>query len=91
MKNDVEGLLNIGPGCANYLKQISIYNKEDFLKKDPFDIFDELLKINPTLGKPFLASLVGAKENIPWFLILDDVAKKYEKSHPHHQWVKYRK
>lgn len=86
---ELQELLNIGPGVEGQLYLIGIKNKDDFLGREPVDIFDEMLKINPTLPKPLLASLAGAKENVSWHLIYNDVIREYEKSHPGHVWSKY--
>jgi hypothetical protein len=89
MNNNVTQLLNIGPAVAGYLKMIGITTKEDFLAKDPFSLFAEMLKINPSLPKPLLASLVGAKLNTPWYEIYDGTIKEFEKIYPDHQWRPY--
>ncbi|MBW6431605.1 TfoX/Sxy family protein [Patescibacteria group bacterium] len=91
IKSDLQKLLNIGPGVERHLKEIGIKSKNDFISQEPFDIFDKMLKVNPVLPKPMLASLVGAKENVPWYLIYDEVISEYEKSHPNHVWLKYQK
>lgn len=89
MKSDLQELLNIGPGVESQLFLVGIKSKDDFLSRDPFVIFDKMLTINPTLPKPLLAALVGAKEDAPWHLIYNDVICEYEKLHPDHIWLKY--
>lgn len=91
MKSDLQELINIGPSLEVLLLEIGIKSKKDFLSQDLFKIFEKILKKNPTFPKPVLASLVGAKENTPWFLIMNGVVDEYEKSHPDHKWTKYRK
>ena len=63
----LETLSNIGKATAVKLKKIGILTREDFLKRNPYQVFDELLeKVDPTLCRCALASLVGAKLGKPW-------------------------
>ncbi len=82
-------LPNIGPTTAAKLSQIGITTKEEFLRRDPYRIFDELRrKVDPTLCRCALAGIVGAKKGVPWHTITKQSAKKYEKKHPRHVWGK---
>ena len=82
-------LPNIGDTFAVKLNQIGINSKEDFLEKDPYEVFDNLLeKVDPTLCRCALASIIGAKLGVPWHKITKDTAKEYQKRHPEHQWGK---
>lgn len=91
MVGDLRELINIGPGVEKQLYLVGIKTKDEFLKYEPFEIFNKMLKINPTLPKPMLASLVGAKENVLWYLIIKDVVDDFEKKYPSHKWTKYQK
>jgi hypothetical protein len=85
----LESLPNIGKTTARKLRQIGITSKEEFLKRDPYKVFDELReKVDPTLCRCALAGIVGAKKGIPWHRITKDSAKEYEKKHPRHVWGK---
>ena len=82
-------LINIGPAIEGKLFKIGITTKEQFLKKDPFKVFDDLLKkVDPTLCRCALASIVGAKAGLPWYKITKQTAADYGKMHPSHKWGK---
>ena len=80
-------LPNIGKTTAAKLEKIGIRTKEDFLGHDPYDVFHALRKkVDPTLCRCALASIVGAKTGAPWHRITKATAKEYEKRHPRHKW-----
>ena len=80
-------LPNMGPVTAAKLARIGIATKEEFLKRDPYAVFDELReKIDPTLCRCALAGIVGAKKGVPWHKVTKETAKEYEKRHPLHKW-----
>lgn len=80
-------LINIGPVIEQKLLQIGISTKEEFLSMDPFEVFDKLLeKVDPTLCRCALASIVGAKVGLPWHKITRQAASDYDKLHPDHKW-----
>jgi len=82
-------LPNIGRTTAAKLGKIGINTPEEFLSRDPYDVFDELLdKVDPTLCRCALASIVGAKTGAPWHKITKLTAKEYEKRHPGYKWGK---
>lgn len=72
---------------AEKLVACGITTKEDFLKQDPYDVFDIMLeRVDPTLCRCALASVVGAHDGFPWHKITKDTAKVFEKRHPDHVW-----
>lgn len=80
-------LPNMGPVTAAKLAKIGIATKEEFLKRDPYAVFEELReKIDPTLCRCALAGIVGAKKGVPWHKVTKETAKEYEKRHPLHKW-----
>ena len=82
-------LPNIGPTTAAKLNQIGIPTKKEFLRRDPYKVFDEMRrKVDPTLCRCALAGIVGAKKGVPWHKITKKSAKEYEKRHPKHVWGK---
>ncbi|MCX6554722.1 MAG: TfoX/Sxy family DNA transformation protein [Candidatus Aminicenantes bacterium] len=82
-------LSNIGAVTEKKLKRIGIFSKEDFLIQDPYEVFEELRqKVDPTLCRCVLASIVGAKRGLPWHQITKASAREYEKRHPGHIWGK---
>jgi hypothetical protein len=88
-KTDLITLPNIGKVTAKKLQQIGINTAEDFLARDPYLVFHELLcRVDPTLCRCALASIVGAKLGIPWHKITKESAKHYEALHPKHKWEK---
>jgi hypothetical protein len=85
----LRSLANIGPVTVKKLNQIGIFSREEFLARDPYDIFAALReKVDPTLCRCALASIVGAKLGQPWHRITQATAKEYERRHPGHLWGK---
>jgi len=82
-------LTNIGPVTEKKLNQIGIFSREEFLARDPYEVFATLReKVDPTLCRCALASVVGAKFGLPWHQITRNTAREYEKRHPDHIWGK---
>ncbi len=85
----LESLPNIGGVTAAKLRRIGITSKKEFLRRDPYKVFDELRKkVDPTLCRCSLASIVGARKGVRWHKITKDTAREYEKKHPKHVWGK---
>ncbi|MEA3493494.1 MAG: helix-hairpin-helix domain-containing protein [Candidatus Margulisiibacteriota bacterium] len=86
-KSELTTLPNIGPEIAKKLKKLNIMTKRDFMSEDPYYIFFMLLKkVDRTLCRCVLASIVGANLGVPWHEVTKDSAKQYEKLHPRHKW-----
>jgi hypothetical protein len=82
-------LPNIGRVTAAQLNKIGITTRKQFLSRDPYQVFDELLKkADPTLCRCALAGIVGAKKGVSWHLITKESAKEFTKRHPRHAWGK---
>ena len=80
-------LPNIGKTTAAKLERVGIKTAEDFLKRDPYEVFHELrTKVDPTLCRCALAGIVGAKTGQRWHVITKRTAAEYEKRHPGHRW-----
>jgi len=80
-------LPNMGKVTAAKLAKIGIETREAFLKRDPYEVFEELrTKVDPTLCRCALAGIVGAKQGVAWHKITKDSAKEYEKRYPLHKW-----
>jgi nucleotidyltransferase/DNA polymerase involved in DNA repair len=87
--DSLRSLPNIGPTTAAKLARIGITTKQDFLKRDPYEVFDALRKkVDPTLCRCALAGIVGAKKGVRWHEITKVSAKEYERKHPRHVWGK---
>jgi len=87
--DSLRSLPNIGPTTAAKLARIGITTREAFLKRDPYEVFEELRqKVDPTLCRCALAGIVGAKKGVPWHTITKESAKTYERKHPRHVWGK---
>jgi len=87
--DSLRSLPNIGPTTAAKLGQIGITSKKEFLRRDPYKVFDELReKVDPTLCRCALAGIVGAKKGVRWHTVTKESAKEYEKKHPRHVWGK---
>ena len=80
-------LINIGPIIAKKLEKIGIKTAEEFLAHDPYQVFEELLiKVDPTLCRCALASLVGAQQGLPWHKVTKQSAQHFAAMHPQHRW-----
>ncbi|MDD4351963.1 MAG: TfoX/Sxy family DNA transformation protein [Candidatus Gracilibacteria bacterium] len=78
--SNLTDLPNIGKGIAAKLERIGIPTKEEFLKRDPYQVYEELkLKLDPGLCICALASLVGAKQGIVWHAIMEEVKAEAKK------------
>lgn len=88
-QNSLESLPNIGKVTARKLKQIGITNAEEFLSRDPYEIFHILLtEVDGTLCRCALASIVGANIGKPWHEITKKTALEFEKRYPNFTWGK---
>ena len=82
-------LPNIGKTTAAKLEKIGITTAEEFLKRDPYEVFHELrTKVDKTLCRCALAGIVGAKKGVRWHTVTRESAKEYERKHPRHVWGK---
>lgn len=80
-------LPNIGRVSERKLKAIGIRSREEFLRRDPYEIFDELRrKVDPTLCRCALALIVGARLGLPWHQVTRASAHEYERRHRGHVW-----
>ncbi len=85
--HSLESLPNIGKVIAGNLRSIGIQTKEEFLARDPYEVFHELTqKVDPTLCRCALASIIGAYEGIVWHKITKHAAKEYDEQYPKHRW-----
>jgi len=85
----LRSLANIGKVSEKILNQIGIFAADDFLCRDPYEVFSELRqKVDPSLCRCALAGIVGAKLDQPWHLITKATAREYERRHPDHVWGK---
>lgn len=85
---ELTSLPNIGKVIAGKLQKAGIMTAENFLAKDPYDVFEKLLKKDPTLCRCALASIIGAHKGIKWNLVMKEAVSVFEKRHPNHKWVK---
>jgi hypothetical protein len=86
--NSVETLANIGPDMGRKLRSIGIETRQQFLRRDPYRIYAELLvKVDPSLCRCVLASLVGAKKGVKWHLVTQEAAAQFQRKYPHHEWA----
>lgn len=87
-KPDLKMLINIGPKMGEKIERVGISTAGDFLEKDPYEVFEEmLLKVDPTLCRCALASVIGAHVGLPWHTITKSTAKEFEKRNEGHVWT----
>lgn len=84
----VESLTNIGPVMGRALRSIGIETRQQFLRRDPYKVYAELLvKVDPSLCRCALASLVGAKKGVKWHLVTQEAAAEFHRRYPNHEWA----
>ncbi len=84
----IEILPNIGNVMGRALRSIGIETKQQFLRRDPYKIYAELLvKVDPTLCRCVLASLVGAKKGVKWHTVTREAAAEFRRRYPNHEWA----
>lgn len=80
-------LTNIGKLTAQKLEKMGIHTAEEFLARDPYEVFEELrLKFDPNMCRCALSAIVGAHLDVPWPEIHKSSAKEFEKRFPNHKW-----
>jgi hypothetical protein len=85
--SSVGSLPNVGKVFEAKLGKIGITTRQEFLKRDPYELFDELVaKVDPTLCRCALAGIVGAKKGVAWHKITKASAREYDRRHPLHKW-----
>lgn len=88
-RKPLRSLANFGKVFEKKLNQIGIFDADDFLCRDPYEVFSELQqKVDPGLCRCALAGIVGAKLDQPWHRITKASAREYERRHPDHVWGK---
>lgn len=86
-RSTLRSLPNIGRVTESKLKRIGISSREEFLRRDPYDVFDVLRReVDPTLCRCALALIVGARLGLPWHQVTKASAREYDKRHPGHVW-----
>jgi hypothetical protein len=92
MKNQnhlISSLINIGVATTKKLNRIGIFTIDDFLCRNPYEVFAELLeKVDPTLCRCALASIIGAYIGRPWHKVMKQASKEFENKYPNHRWGK---
>jgi hypothetical protein len=87
--DSLTSLPNIGRVTAAQLNKIGITTKKEFLSRDPYQVFDELLKrADPTLCPSALAGIVGASKGVRWHLVSKESAREFAKRYPRRVWGK---
>lgn len=85
--DSLTSLPNIGKVTAENLNKIGITTKTEFLRADPYVLFDKMLQnIDPFMCRCALASLVGAKNGIPWPEVHKKAGQEFSKRYPKHKW-----
>jgi hypothetical protein len=87
-ENSLRSLVNIGPATEKNLQSIGINTADEFMSRDPYEIFSQLRRqVDPSLCRCALASLVGARLGIRWHKITKDAAREYQKRYPNERWA----
>lgn len=76
-------LPNIWLKIADNLIKIWITTPEEFLAQDPYEVFHQLkTKVDPSLCRCTLASIIGAYKEVKQNLIREEAVKTYEQRYP---------
>ncbi len=61
-------LRNIGKVSAEWLYEVGVQSRSDFMQADPCQLYQEILDYHarPGITKNLLKALIGAQENISW-------------------------
>lgn len=87
--SDIQTLPNLGKVMSGKIRKLGITTAEEFLERDPYEVFEEMLvKIDPTLCRCALASVVGAHFGIKWNIIMKQAVQEFEQRNPRHRWMK---
>ena len=62
----MDSLKGLGPKSIKMLNTIGITSYQQFMEKDPYDIYAKLKKEFPDLSMNMLYALIGAQEDIHW-------------------------
>ena len=79
-------LPNIGKVTAAKLREISIGTAEEFLARDPYEVFAALLEKDPTLCRCALSGIVGAHRGLKWNLVMEEAVAEFSRRRPSHNW-----
>ena len=80
-------LKNISYDTASKLNKIGIKTANDFLSSDPYEIFEAMLRKDPTINKKkVLAALVGAYKGSQWNSVFSEAQREYKMRRPDHLW-----
>ena len=91
-KSPLTKLPNIWPIIANNLMKIGITTPEEFLQRDPYEVFHELkTRVDHTLCRCALASIVWAHEWKKRNLIRKESEKEFLKRYPNDKFNTARK
>ena len=86
--DSLESLVNIGKVTAKMLRAIGITSRGQFLRRDPYRVYAELLaKVDPSLCRCALAALVGARRGVKWHLVTREAAAEFQRRYPNHEWA----
>jgi hypothetical protein len=86
-KSPLTKLPNIWPTTAEALMKIGITTPEEFLARDPYEIFYELkTKVDPTLCRCALAWIVGASTGQKRHTLHKSAAQEFETRYPTMKW-----
>ncbi|NLH16000.1 MAG: hypothetical protein GX455_05445 [Phycisphaerae bacterium] len=70
------------------LRSIGMETRQQFLRRDPYKVYAELLiKVDPSLCRCALASLVGAKKGVKWHIVTKEAAAEFRRRYPSHEWA----
>ncbi|MDD2537293.1 MAG: helix-hairpin-helix domain-containing protein [Candidatus Absconditabacteria bacterium] len=86
-KSPLTKLVNIGPKIADHLIKIGITTPEEFLQRDPYEVFYLLkTRVDPSFCRCMLAAIVAAKEGGKWNTYHISAAVEFQKRYPDIQW-----
>jgi hypothetical protein len=79
---NLTSLVNIGKSMETRLNGLGIHTAEEFLARDPEDLYFLLEKSEPNLHLAVLACFVGAHTGTSWHYIYKEVKADFLRRHP---------
>lgn len=85
-KSPLTQLVNIWPKIADRLLKIWISTPEEFMEKDPYEVFLTLKKVDPSLCRCALSAIVGAHKGVRWHSLRGEAIEEFQKRYPKEEW-----
>ena len=69
---NIRDLKGLGPKSEKNLAKVGITSVEEFMKSDPYDLYQRLVAEVKGINRNFIYAIIGAQENTHW----QDIARE---------------